>query len=140
MIRAAVESDPFFVVDPIETRRGGISYTFDTASSLLDAGEAAPISWLIGTDLLPTLHTWYRFDDLMNIVTFVVMQRPGQTTTFENPDPRVPAICSQVVEVPQIEVSSTLIRSRVAAGKSIAGLVHPAVEKLIRNHKLYEPG
>lgn len=138
MITAAVGNDPSFLVDPIETRRGGMSFTFDTASALLDAGEAKPVSWLIGTDLLPRLHTWHRFDDLISIVTFVMMQRPGQQPDFQNLHPAVRAMCTKVVEVPQIQISSTLIRSRVASGKSITGLVHPAVEKLIRNHSLYE--
>ncbi len=138
MINAAVGNDPFFLVDPIETRRGGTSFTFDTASALIDAGEPSPISWLIGTDLLARLHTWHRFDELMRIVTFVVMKRAGQVVSFESYDTRVRALCRTIVEVPQIEISSTLVRDRVAANKPIDGLVHPAVEKFIRNLELYQ--
>lgn len=140
MLRAAVAGDPFFVVDPVETRRGGVSYTFDTASQLIDAGEPAPITWLIGADLPPRLHTWHRFDDLMNIVTFLVMNRAGQTVTLADCDPRVRKIIARIVEVPQIEISSTLVRQRVAAGKPIDGLVHPAVQRLIETHGLYRGG
>ncbi len=138
MIHAAVGADPFFEIDPMETRRGGTSYTFDTASALIDAGQTAPITFLIGTDLLPKLHTWHRFDELMTIVMFVVMKRAGQHVSFESCDPRVQLACSQIVDVPQIEISSTLIRQRVAAGKSIDGLVHPAVRKIIEVNDLYQ--
>lgn len=139
MIRAAVGADPFFLLDPIETRRGGVSYTFDTARALIDAGEPAPVSWLIGTDLLPRLHTWHRFDELISILRFVVMKRAGQVVPFESCDPRVKDACLDVVEVPQIEISSTLIRQRIAAGKPIDGLVHPVVQKLIETNGLYLP-
>jgi nicotinic acid mononucleotide adenylyltransferase len=66
------------------------------------------------------------------------MKRAGQAVSFESCDDRVRAICTHVVEVPQIEMSSTLVRNRVAQGKPIDGLVHPAVEKIIRNSGLYQ--
>ncbi len=139
MMQAAVCADPFFIVDTIETRRGGVSYTFDTASALIDAGETAPITWLIGTDLLPRLHTWHRFDELMSIVAFLVMKRPGQIIDFESCDTRVRQLLANVVEVPQIEISSTAIRERVSLGKPIDGFVHPAVKRIIQNNDLYRP-
>lgn len=137
MINAATANDPFFLLDTVETRRGGTSYTFDTASALIDAGEAAPVSWLIGTDLLPRLHTWHRFDELISVVTFVVMKRAGQLVDFESCDSRVRSICKTIVDVPQIEISSTLIRERVSQRKSIDGLVHPGVQRIINNASIY---
>jgi nicotinate-nucleotide adenylyltransferase len=137
MLRAATQGDPFFLVDPSETRRPGPSFTFDTARHLIDAGEPTPITFLVGTDLLPRLHTWHRFDELIDIARFVVMKRAGDLIDHNALDDRVRLICSQLVNVPQIEISSTLIRARVAAGKPIDGLVHPAVQKIIEVNGLY---
>ena len=137
MLHAAVAGDPFFVVDARETRRSGISFTFDTASALIDAGELKPVSWLIGTDLLPRLHSWYRFHDLHNILSFIVMKRAGGPVSFESCDAQVRSLCALIVDVPQIEISSTLIRNRIAKGLPIDGLVHPAVQKIIEVNGLY---
>lgn len=139
MLNAAVAGDLFFLVDPQETRRDGVSYTFDTARALINAGESSKITWLIGTDLLPKLHTWHRFDELMGIVTFAVMKRAGQEIDFTSFDPRVRPLCQHIIDVPQIQISSTLVRDRIRRGKPIDGLVHPAVERIIANHRLYRP-
>lgn len=139
MCQLAVAGDPFFFVDDREIRRGGASYTFDTATSLLDS-RAEPdhrVAWLIGTDLLGRLHTWHRFDELRKIVDFVVMRRAGQPAATIDLDPRVAAMAKTLVEVPQIEISSTDIRERVRAGKSIEHLVPPAVARLIANEGIY---
>jgi nicotinate-nucleotide adenylyltransferase len=136
MCRAAVAGDPFFAVDDREARRPGPSYTFDTAAELA-AETGQRIAWLIGTDLLARLHTWHRFDELVEQVDFIVMRRGGHPIETAGLDPRVAKLAAEAVVVPAIELSATLIRSRVRAGLPIDHLVPPAVQRLIADRGIY---
>jgi len=141
MCQAVAAGDPFFTVDARELARPGPSYTLETARSLLaDGSEPGPrVAWLIGTDHLPRLHGWHGFADggLSDVVEFVVMRRAGHPVDLGPLDPRVRAIAERSVEVPQIEVSSTLVRRRVRAGRSVAHLTPPDVVGHIERGGLY---
>ena len=140
MTRAAVHGDPFFFVDDRELRRDGPSYTADTASQLRDEMAAVP-AWLIGADLLPGLPRWHRAAELLadppTLLRFVVMRRPGHPIDWDALPPEVRHLRTSVVEVPQIDLSSTTIRNRVAAGRSIRHMVPDSVADLIDRRNLY---
>lgn len=137
MCQMAVAGDPFFVVDPIELRRPPPSFTFDTVTAIAgDSGERVP--WLIGTDLLPKLHTWHHFDELLNRVAFVVMRRAAYPIDPSGLDPRVVALAERSVVVPQIELSASAIRGRVRRGESIEYLVPPPVAQFVAINGLYQ--
>ena len=132
----AVEGDPFFTVDGREARRPGPSYTFDTAAELA-AETGQRVAWLIGTDLLPRLHTWHRFDELLETVDLVVMRRAGHPIELAGLHPRVAGLAGRAVVVPAIDITATAIRSRVKSGVSIAYFVPLAVEREIFDRRLY---
>ena len=136
MCQLAVAGDPFFIVDPVELRRPPPSYTFDTVTALA-GGSDSRIHWLIGTDLLPKLHTWHRFDELIDRVAFIVMRRPTHPLDLKTLDPSVAALAERSVVVPQIELSATELRARVRVGNSIDYLVPPPVASFIETHRLY---
>lgn len=123
-------------VDDLEIRRPGPSYTIDTVRALRSRGIAR-IGWLVGADWLPRLPTWRCWDQLRNEVEFLVARRPGFEIDFDSLPESVRSLRDHVVETPLIDVSSTEIRRRVRAGEPIAGLVHPAVERYIRERGLY---
>ncbi len=138
MLRLAVAGDELFEVDPREFDRPPPSYTFDTVAELLRESDG-PIAWIVGTDHLSRLHTWHRFDELQRMIRFVVMRRAGEGVDRDALDPRVRPLVDAMIEVPAIGISSTLVRARARAGRSLEGLVEPAVARYIVEHQLYRP-
>ena len=140
MCRIAIADQPDFVVDDRETRRDGPSYTADTAEAIA-AETGRPTAWLIGADLLPGLPRWHRADELLSkpptILQHVVMRRPGYMIDWDTLPRQVRHLRDHVVEVPAVDVSSTLVRQRVAAGEPIDDLVPPGVAAYIANNGLY---
>ncbi|HHV71005.1 MAG TPA: nicotinate-nucleotide adenylyltransferase [Clostridia bacterium] len=143
MVVKAVEDNPFFAVSDLEIKREGFSYTVDTISyfkSILP--QDTELFFIVGSDAILELHTWKEPERLLTLCQFVVMTRPGYQNNelFSlvdkyNQNKFVKGI--KIVEVPYIEISSTLIRNRVKNGLSITYLVPEKVEKYIREHGLY---
>ena len=127
MLRAAVEGEPRFDIDDAELRRPPPSFTVDTIEELLRRERQSDIFYLVGSDNLPRLQTWHRFDDLQKLVRFVVLARDAEPS-----DERYTTIRRL------IDVSATDIRNRVATGRSIRYLVPPSVEEIIRREQLYK--
>jgi nicotinate-nucleotide adenylyltransferase len=126
MLRVAVKDEPNFQLDDTELQRPPPSYTIDTAELLRFHQPTAEFFLLIGEDHVERLSTWHRYDDLCQIVKFVVLERTGVKT--EHPYPTIKR---------HLDISATNIRNRVATGRSIRYLVPPEVEKIIRDRQLY---
>lgn len=133
MLRAALEGDDRFAVDDIEIRRGGTSYTVDTLRALHAADPAAELFLLLGTDQYEEIETWREPAELRTLARIAVLSREGR-------HPVLRADGASRVPVTRIDVSATEIRRRVMAGEPIRYLVPAAVEAIIRQHRLYEPG
>jgi len=126
MLRAAIEGEARFAVDPCELRRPPPSYTIDTVKQIRQNNRDASIYCLIGEDNVARLTKWHRFAELEKMVHFIVLDRTGQPPSHSYP----------VIER-KIDIAATEIRKRVASGRSIRYLVPPAVEEIIRREKLY---
>lgn len=117
-------------VDDIERWLEPPSYTFDTIQSLRTAYEDCAFSWLIGSDILPELHRWHRWEELREQLQFVVVGR-GEPIAEEN----LPAGGHFVVRDFHLpDVSSTGIREALAAGEDISALVPRAVTDYLATH------
>ena len=127
MLRAAVEGETQFDVDGLELHRPAPSYTIDTIEEFRRTNRNAEMFYLVGSDNLPRLGTWHRFEELSRLVRFVILARDS-----EEIDERYTTIRRL------IDVSATEIRNRVATGRSIRYLVPPAVEEIIRREQLYK--
>jgi nicotinate-nucleotide adenylyltransferase len=125
MLRAAIEGEARFSLDPMELRRPPPSYAIETMEALRER-EPAGFFYLIGEDNVARLDTWHRFPELAQMVQFVVLDRSGLKT--EHPYPAIRR---------HLDISATNIRNRVATGRSIRYLVPPAVERIIRDRQLY---
>jgi nicotinate-nucleotide adenylyltransferase len=136
MCRLAISGDDFFEVDDLEVNRPGSSYTIDTAR-ILRAGGNSTISWLIGADMVNSLPTWHDPAALLEEVNFVLMARPGWIFDWSSLPVEMQSLQSQIVPAPQLQISSTVLRSRIAVGKSIRYLTPDAVIDYIRQHRLY---
>jgi len=134
MVRLAVAGEPRFVVDRSELRRRGVSYTLDTVRELAAAEPGTEWVLILGQDQYASLHTWRDWRELVGLVTLAIANRPDAEPAVNAQIAKVP---HQMVSLPMMDVSSTEVRRRVAAGEPIAGLVPPAVASYIERRQLY---
>jgi len=139
MCRLAIDGNPLLGVCDIETRRGGPSYTLDTARELRAQGFAS-IDWLIGADMLMYLPKWHRVQELLSEVNFVIMARPGWTMDWSKLPGEFQHLKSHVVEAPLVDITSSDIRRRIRQGHPIDSLVPPPVAEYISKRGLYLGG
>lgn len=132
MVRSAVRGNPNFAVSDFEIKRKGKSYSIDTLIFLQDRfPKKTKFYFIIGGDLLSTLHTWKRIDELLKIVTFVAVNRPGFRIR-----PRFKRKV-KFITVPGIHISSSDVRSRIWSGKTVKYLVPDSVRRYIEKRRLY---
>lgn len=132
LLRLALAGQPHYEIDEQETRRGGTSFTIETARDYAARFPQAELFYLIGADHVPTLPAWREAASLAQLVQIVVIPRPGE------PSVSLPSPFRgrQLAGFP-LGVSSSQIRTRIQQGKSVQGLVPDAVAEAIRNSGLY---
>lgn len=129
MVELAIQDVPYFSVETFELERGGVSYTYDTMKLMCEREPDVIFYFIIGGDMIDSLHTWYRIDELIDLVKFVGVKRPGsEAKTDYN---------VLMVEAPEINLSSTFIRNRLQQQGSLQFLLPEAVERYIRKEGLY---
>ena len=139
MLRLAIQDEPTWRVCTIEIDRGGFSYTVDTLRQIHEELPDADLFFLIGADALQRRAKWKEPREIFRMATPLVVRRAGQPS----PDlDQLKLLCTadtqpQSIEMPAMDVSSSEIRRRVAAGESIDGLVPNAVAEFIAQHGLY---
>ena len=129
MAELAIETNPDFEIEDIELKRGGVSYTYDTMKELTLRNPETEYYFIIGGDMVEYLPKWHRIADLIKLVKFVGVERPGYRHRSEYP--------IVWVDVPHIEISSSMIREKIRHDCSIKYLVPDAVEEYIREEGLY---
>jgi nicotinate-nucleotide adenylyltransferase len=134
MVRLAIAGEPRFVLDRIELRRRGVSYTLDTVRELAAAEPGTEWVLILGQDQYAALHTWRDWRELVARVTLAIANRPDVAATVND---QIGRVSHQIVTLPMMDISSTEVRRRVAAGESIANLVAPAVARYIERRRLY---
>ena len=144
MVRLAIAGEPCFEVSRIELERPGPSYAVDTIERVARDGalEGRPDPWFIlSAEALRGFPQWRDPQRILAIGRIAVVPRPGAPT----PDARwleahFPGRSDRFAFLtgPNVAVSATDIRRRVAAGSPIDGLVPPAVERYIMDHHLYQ--
>lgn len=140
MCRLACEPYGKLAVSDWEINRRGASFTVYTLEALQKQFPDAQLFLLMGADMFLTLTTWHRFADIARMATLCAAPRDEADAALLRAHARElekqGARC--VVEaIPAVELSSTAIRKKAAAGESLAGLVPPAVEEYIVKTQLY---
>jgi len=141
MTRLAIVGDPRLRLSAIEIDRAGPSYTVDSVDELRRTlGDDVRLVLVMATDSLAALGTWHEPERLLSLVELAVGPRTGTPA----PSPEVlrerwgeAAGRIRLLEGPSLDVSSSEIRRRVAAGKAIRYLVPRAVEEHIHERGLY---
>ncbi len=141
MLRLAIADKPYFKLSTIEIERTGPSYTIDTVTELRDKlGSEDELFFILGWDSLAELPQWREPSRLIKMCYLVAVPRPGY------PRPKLKTLeviirgLSQrvmLMKKPEIDISASAIRERVARGLSIRHLVPEPVNRYIKEHKLY---
>jgi len=142
MLRLAVAGFPPFRLHDREIKRKGISYTVETLADLAKDRPDAELSLIIGADALADFPRWRDPDQILKFARVIAVNRGEAPASLENVRKSLgesQLARFQIVSMPMIDLSSTRIRERVAAGKSIRYQTLRAVEQYIHQHQLYLP-
>jgi nicotinate-nucleotide adenylyltransferase len=134
MLRLAIAGEVRFELDAHEIERGGVSYTINTVRHFSERFADAELFWIIGGDQFEQLHHWRCIEELVGLVTFLVLARPGADLVSSVP---VADLRYQVIEAPLMSESSSEVRARCREGLSLDGLVPSAVQAFISVQELY---
>ena len=131
LARAAVEDVDAVEASSVEVDRSGPSVTADTLEALAAPGREFFL--LLGADAVANMPTWRRLDETRDLATIVVIERAGDA----HAEPPGPGWRFERLSIPRLDVSSSDVRARLAAGRPVDGLVPPAVVREIRARGLY---
>jgi len=144
MCRLAVAGDDRFAVSTLEVERGGPSYTVETLRALNAARPGDGLTFIVGGDMACGLPTWREPAEILALATLAVAAREGVgrqdiAARLRELDPG----CQRVsfFQMPRLDVSSSDIRRRAAAGRPVRYLLPEAVAQYVQAHGLYrQPG
>ncbi|TVR53480.1 MAG: nicotinate (nicotinamide) nucleotide adenylyltransferase [Puniceicoccaceae bacterium] len=126
LLRAVTQDDPLFEVSDLEIRRGGVSYSIETAEALIAAEPETRFFWIIGADQAEQLGQWKTAERLVKLVEFAVLRRPGSAW----PPRGLPAGTRlHSLHSRQLDLSSSEIRTRLEQHLPIHHLVPPPVAR-----------
>ena len=139
MARLAADTDPALEASDVETSREGPSFAFRTLELLGEARPRDELVFLMGADAAAGLEEWRDPQRLLELARLGIAARPraGLDEAEAALERLGAASRAEVVRMPEIGVSSTDIRERVAVGEPIRHLVPEAVAELIAERGLY---
>lgn len=130
MLKLALEDVAYFKIETIELERPGPSYTYDTIQQLKKLHPDKSFYFIIGADMVEYLPKWYKIDELVHMVSFVGVNRPTYQDKTSYPIIHI--------DIPEFQVSSSLIRERIQEGKSIRYLLPDSLIEYLKENHLYE--
>ncbi|WP_186576472.1 nicotinate-nucleotide adenylyltransferase [Aquibacillus kalidii] len=130
MLKNAISDNDHFSLNTLEIDRLGKSYTYDTIVHLKEKFPTFQFYFIIGADMVEFLPKWNKIEELIQLVDFVGVKRNDYQLVSKYP----------IIEVniPGVEISSTMIRQRIRQGHSIRYLIPTKVEEFIKELQLYE--
>jgi len=152
MLELALQSQPDLIADDREVRRTGHSFMVDTLLEFREQTGDSPLLLLIGQDAANTLDTWHQWQRLFELAHIVIMRRPDSKHVysgqlFREVQPRLVSDVKALgetssglvlpLEVTQLAISSTRIRSLIAAGRTARFLLPEPVIRYIDENGLY---
>ena len=164
MVELAIADQSAFSLDARELAKDSPSYTFETLQSIRAEHKEDQLFFIMGMDSLLSLHTWHRWQELLDYAHLVVTKRPGNQVATANPE--VSQLIADksnnslntdqsgiggirtnnkfgeifILETPELEISSTDIRRFIQNKKSCQYLLPQTVETFILEQKLYQTG
>ena len=149
MLQLVAVNEPWLTIDDRECCRKGPTYTVETLSELRrEYGPSAHISWVMGTDAASGLSYWYNWRSLFDLANVLVVKRAGEPEVdlrswpgrqVNDVETFKASVCGAFLEVelPQIELSSSQVRSELQQHSPVDNHVPRDVIKYIEQHGLY---
>lgn len=141
MIRLAIADNPHFSCSDYEIRTEGISYTYLTVQAFYEPAEERELFFIMGADSLAYFDAWMRPDKISRMSTILAAVRDG--LNMEELLPIRESLQQKYgtkigfINTPNFSVSSRMIRHRMEKGHSIRYLVPEAVERYLKEHRVY---
>ena len=138
MVRCAIQNIEGFELSDIEFESENISYTYLTIKELYKRYNIeGKIGFIIGTDAFYHLLDWYETDKLKELVEFILFKRSD--TIDEN---RLALLSKKgykfnITDMEFLDISSTMVREKIARGESVENLVSQSVLEYIEKNELY---
>ncbi|MBX6394763.1 MAG: nicotinate-nucleotide adenylyltransferase [Alicyclobacillaceae bacterium] len=140
MLELAVAGRPGLAVSRVELEREGPSYTVDTLRRLTSQYPEIRFAWVVGADQLLEFPTWKDPEEIVALADLIAVVRPGynEQKGVQTVRDRFPGAKIEVAEIPRLDISSSDLRARLAAGRTVSVLVPPPVQEYILRKGLYE--
>lgn len=131
MVKLAIGNEPGFSISLIEFERTGRSYTYDTITEIKKKYPHDHFFFIIGADMINDLPNWYKIEELIDLITFIGVQRPGYViqSPYQNEIIKI--------EIPQLEISSSMLRERFKIKENTKYLLPDEVRVYIEVNKIY---
>jgi nicotinate-nucleotide adenylyltransferase len=135
MVVAAINGVEGLEASRLEIDRDGPTFTIDTVEALRAASPGTDLVLIVGADAAASMESWHRAGELRAAVTLAIVDREHAAPTAPPPGWR----CEHV-RMPRLDVSSTDLRRRIAAGESVEFLVPTPAARILRARALYTGG
>jgi len=142
MVEIAIRGNPCYTASRVELDRKGISYAVDTFNALKNKfGRSAKLFYIMGLDSINEILDWKKPLELFRMCEFIVGTRPGTRIRTFKRLVKFPPLQKEVDKIHLMElkenISSSGIREKLRAGKTVSSLIPKAIESYIHEHRLY---
>lgn len=144
MTELAVSGNPDFLVSDIEVKEEGYSYTCNTLEKLKSMYADTKLFFIVGADSLAYMEKWKKPAEIFKSATVAAVGRHGfsQDDILLKKRELESEFDADIVilDIPNVDISSTEIRKKIRCNLSIKYLVPREVEEYIKNNNLYQSG
>lgn len=141
MVKLAVEDNLYFEVSDLEIYRKGKSYTYETIKTLKNLYPEDVLYLIIGFDTLISLNTWKSYESMLRSVNVIAANRGNDKKlmeeTVESMNKRYKSSI-EIIDIPDVKISSSDIRNRIAEGMGVRYLIPEKVADYIDSNNLYK--
>lgn len=148
MLELALADYSTMVCDDIEAKRNRPSYTIETLEYFRAEFSDSSLILIVGSDIVQTFDQWHRYREILDFAHIIVMQRAGYDS--EVTGYLAPYVSEDFIELrqmkagkvfiypaPQVAISATKIRTKIAEQKDVSELLSPEVQQYIEQNQLY---
>ena len=139
MVELAVKDISYFDVSAIEYTRNKPSYTYDTIVQIKEiTGEKEKINFIIGTDAFKQIESWYRTEELKDLINFILFIREDNFNENEFHKLKEKGYNYELMKMPFINISASEIREKVRQNIEIYDIVPKEVADYIKKNNVYK--
>ena len=137
MVQLAIEDYPYFEVTALEYLRNEPSYTYETVTQVKALANPEKISIIIGADAFEKIESWYKAEELKELVDFILFYRADNFNVELFEGLRSKGYNYTLMDMPYIDISSSMVRERVKQNKDICDIVPLKVAEYIKEYNVY---